>query len=458
MAHEPRNRALVDRSRTLGRHVRPARRAPHRRPRRLPSGGDGGGRCAHRRRRRRPGDPVRRGPRASAPATSPRRWTTCRPSSRPTRCRSGPGCSTPTATRSRRSTTRTGSTSRSTRSRGPWSRRSSRSRTTASTSTARSTSRARVRALVTNQANDGVVQGGSSITQQMVKLTLLTQAKTKAERAAATDDTYARKLRELRYAIAFEQNYSKDWILERYLNIAYFGDGTYGVQSAARHYFGVNAKNLNLRQSAMLAGLVKNPTGYDPTNSPDRALARRNVVLDRMAELNVITREKAEKTKETDARPPRRRRPRTAACTPARRSSATTPGTTCSTTRRSATTVAERKTAAQVRRPDHPHHHRPRRPGGGRQGRRRPRRPARPGRRRARDGRARHRRREGDRPVAADGPQREEGRDLPQLRRADEVRRLRRLPGRLDVQAVRARRRDRGGHPAARRRSTRRRR
>ncbi|HEY0905396.1 MAG TPA: transglycosylase domain-containing protein, partial [Marmoricola sp.] len=155
-----------------------------------------------------------------------------------------------------------------------------------------------LRALITNQASNGVVQGGSSITQQMVKMTLLTQAKTKAERREATDDTYARKLRELRYAIAFEQKYSKDWILERYLNIAYFGDGTYGIQSAARHYFDVNAKNLNLRQSAMLAGLVKNPTGYDPTNSPDRALERRNVVLDRMAELNVITREKADRVKQ----------------------------------------------------------------------------------------------------------------------------------------------------------------
>ena len=135
-----------------------------------------------------------------------------------------------------------------------------------------------------------MVQGGSSITQQMVKLTLLSQAETKAERKAATDDTYARKIRELRYAIAFEQNYSKDWILERYLNIAYFGDGAFGVQAAARHYFDKNAKDLDLRESAMLAGLVKNPTGYDPTNSPDRALERRNVVLDRMAELNVIDR------------------------------------------------------------------------------------------------------------------------------------------------------------------------
>ena len=154
-----------------------------------------------------------------------------------------------------------------------------------------------LRALVTNQASGGVTQGGSSITQQMVKLTLLSQAKTKAQKKAATDDTYARKIRELRYAIAFEQNHSKDWILERYLNIAYFGDGAFGVQAAARHYFGVNAKDLSLRQSAMLAGLVKNPTGYDPTNSPDRAVERRNVVLDRMAELNVITRDKAENVK-----------------------------------------------------------------------------------------------------------------------------------------------------------------
>ncbi|WP_297737805.1 transglycosylase domain-containing protein [Nocardioides sp.] len=157
--------------------------------------------------------------------------------------------------------------------------------------------RGTIRAFVTNQAS-GSVQGGSSITQQMVKQTLLNQADTKAEAAAATDDTYARKIRELRYAIAFEKNYSKDWILERYLNIAYFGDGTYGIQSAAQHYFRKNAKNLNYQQSATLAGLVKNPTGYDPTNSPERALNRRNVVLDRMATLNVIPREQAEKMKE----------------------------------------------------------------------------------------------------------------------------------------------------------------
>jgi membrane peptidoglycan carboxypeptidase len=154
-----------------------------------------------------------------------------------------------------------------------------------------------LRALFTNQAADGVVQGGSSITQQLVKLTLLNQANTKAEREAATDDTYARKLRELRYAIALEKKYSKDWILERYLNTAYFGDGAHGIQAAAQHYFNVNAKDLNLRQSAMLAGLVQSPGAFDPTNNPDRSRERRNVVLDRMAELSVITERQAEKAK-----------------------------------------------------------------------------------------------------------------------------------------------------------------
>ena len=99
-----------------------------------------------------------------------------------------------------------------------------------------------LRAMITNQANDGVVQGGSTITQQLVKLTLIQQADTPEEQAAASDDTYARKFNELRYAAALEENYSKDWILERYLNTAYFGDGVYGIQMAAKHYFGVNAK------------------------------------------------------------------------------------------------------------------------------------------------------------------------------------------------------------------------
>jgi membrane peptidoglycan carboxypeptidase len=144
-----------------------------------------------------------------------------------------------------------------------------------------------LRAFVSNQTSSGGTQGGSSITQQMAKMTQLSQARTAAERKAATANTYQRKIQELRHAIAFEQNYSKDWILERYLNLAYFGDGAYGIQAASRHFFSVNASQLTLQQAATLAGLVKNPVGFDPTRYKDRALARRNVVLNRMAELRV---------------------------------------------------------------------------------------------------------------------------------------------------------------------------
>ncbi len=154
------------------------------------------------------------------------------------------------------------------------------------------------RAFVTNQAASGVVQGGSTITQQLVKLTLLSAAKTDEEREQATDDSYARKLRELRYAIALEKEHSKDWILERYLNTAYFGDGAYGIQAAAKHYFSANARNLNLNQAATLAGLVQNPTKFDPTNGGGtQAIQRRDVVLDRMAQLGAITQQQADRNK-----------------------------------------------------------------------------------------------------------------------------------------------------------------
>ncbi|HEX6247594.1 MAG TPA: transglycosylase domain-containing protein [Nocardioidaceae bacterium] len=159
-----------------------------------------------------------------------------------------------------------------------------------------------LRAFITNKAEGGTVQGGSSITQQMVKMTLINQAETEEERLAATADTYERKLNELRYAIAFEEKYSKDWILERYLNIAYFGDGAYGIEAAARHYFSKPARKLNLRESALLAGLVKNPTGYDPTNDPTAAKDRRDTVLARMAQLNVITDSEYEKARDSKLR------------------------------------------------------------------------------------------------------------------------------------------------------------
>ncbi|MBS43661.1 MAG: glycosyl transferase [Nocardioides sp.] len=154
-----------------------------------------------------------------------------------------------------------------------------------------------MRAFFTNAASGDVVQGGSTITQQLVKQTLLNQAATEEEQQAATDDTYARKLRELRYAIALEKQYSKDWILERYLNTVFFGDGAYGIQAAAKHYYDVNAKKLNLNQAATLAGLVQNPSAFNPTIYPERAIERRDIVLDRMAELGAVPQARADKVK-----------------------------------------------------------------------------------------------------------------------------------------------------------------
>ncbi|QYJ03692.1 penicillin-binding protein [Nocardioides panacisoli] len=152
-----------------------------------------------------------------------------------------------------------------------------------------------LRALVTNQAADEVVQGGSSITQQLVKQTLVNQADGDEEAIArATDESYARKIRELRYAIALEKKYSKDWILERYLNTVYFGDGAYGVQSAAKHFFNVDAKDLNRKQAATLAGLVQSPEALNPTSYPERAKERRDVVLRRMASLGAAPEKRVE--------------------------------------------------------------------------------------------------------------------------------------------------------------------
>ncbi|MBA2558832.1 MAG: transglycosylase domain-containing protein, partial [Propionibacteriales bacterium] len=153
------------------------------------------------------------------------------------------------------------------------------------------------RAFVVNLFNGGVVQGGSTITQQLVKLTRVENATTAKQRTAATEDTQARKVEELRYALWVEDHLTKNEILEHYLNTAYYGDGAYGIEAAAHHYFSTTAAKLDLTQSALLAGLVKNPTGYDPTNSKSTARNRRNTVLDRMLDLHVITTKEAKRAK-----------------------------------------------------------------------------------------------------------------------------------------------------------------
>ncbi|MEV7969414.1 transglycosylase domain-containing protein [Sphaerisporangium sp. NPDC088356] len=149
-----------------------------------------------------------------------------------------------------------------------------------------------IRALARNLAAGGVSQGGSSITQQYVKQVLLNSADTDQEKNKALEASYARKLNELRYAMAVEQKYTKDEILEKYLNIAYFGAGAYGVEAAAKRFFGVEASELTLPQAATLAGAVQDPNATDPNlgkKQRERLLNRRDVVLHRMAELVKIT-------------------------------------------------------------------------------------------------------------------------------------------------------------------------
>jgi membrane peptidoglycan carboxypeptidase len=128
-------------------------------------------------------------------------------------------------------------------------------------------------------------RGGSTIEQQYVKnYQLLVTAQTDAERRAAVETTPARKLREMRIALALDKTFSKAEILTRYLNLVSFGNGSYGVQDAAQTYFGIEASQLNWQQAALLAGLVQSPNALDPYSNPDGALQRRNLVLDTLIE------------------------------------------------------------------------------------------------------------------------------------------------------------------------------
>jgi penicillin-binding protein 1A len=120
-------------------------------------------------------------------------------------------------------------------------------------------------------------QGGSTITQQLARLSMLTPGK-----------TFRRKLQELMLAPRLERTFTKDEILELYLNKAYFGDGLYGVEAAALGYFGKHASELNVAEAALVAGLVKSPSTYAPTVSADRAIARRNIVLGAMHRVRAI--------------------------------------------------------------------------------------------------------------------------------------------------------------------------
>ena len=145
-----------------------------------------------------------------------------------------------------------------------------------------------IRALINNLEHKPV-QGGSTLAQQYVKNVLILSAANPTAAQTATTDTLARKIRELRLAIAVEHKMSRNQILAGYLNDAYFSNQAVGVQVAAETYFGKPAKKLNLAEAALLAGMVENPTAYDPITNPGTALQRRNTVLARMAQLGMIS-------------------------------------------------------------------------------------------------------------------------------------------------------------------------
>ncbi|MCK7637362.1 transglycosylase domain-containing protein [Corynebacterium sp. P7202] len=147
-----------------------------------------------------------------------------------------------------------------------------------------------IRAMATNIFSGSVQQGASTLDQQYVKnYLLLVDAEDEAEQAAATETSYARKLREMRMASDLEQLLTKDEILTRYLNIVPFGNGAYGVEAAAQTYFGVPAVELDVAQSAMLAGIVQSSSVLNPYTNEVGVTQRRNTVIDTMVATGSIT-------------------------------------------------------------------------------------------------------------------------------------------------------------------------
>ena len=155
------------------------------------------------------------------------------------------------------------------------------------------------RAVVQNYRRGRIVEGGSTITQQLTKVLFLTP-----------DKSLERKLKEAVLALELERRYSKDRILEMYLNQVYFGQGSYGVEAAARTYFGKSVSELTVRESALIAGLPRAPTNYSPFDRPEAAKRRREVVLRRMVDFGTIKDEEAKRLAKTDLGliPPERRR------------------------------------------------------------------------------------------------------------------------------------------------------
>ena len=154
-----------------------------------------------------------------------------------------------------------------------------------------------LRALIINMRSGDIRQGGSTITQQFAKNIFLTP-----------DRTVKRKAQEMLLALQIEMAYSKDEILAFYLNNVYFGAGAYGLRAASERYFDKPPERLSVGEAAMLAGLLKAPSRYAPTSSPDAARDRAKIVLAAMVDAGVLEREEADKIREADIASISRRR------------------------------------------------------------------------------------------------------------------------------------------------------
>ncbi|WP_026189895.1 transglycosylase domain-containing protein [Salinispora mooreana] len=156
-----------------------------------------------------------------------------------------------------------------------------------------------VRAFVNNSQEGSHQQGASTLTMQYVRLAIAYSATHPADVVAATEDTSARKIREMNLALQVEKQFTKDEILLRYLNIAAFGNGAYGIYAASQVYFAKPPSELTIAEAALLAGLVKAPSTLDPTTTSGypSAMARRDYILDHMVRINAITEKEAEKAK-----------------------------------------------------------------------------------------------------------------------------------------------------------------
>ena len=146
-----------------------------------------------------------------------------------------------------------------------------------------------LRAARSNLEAGGISQGGSTITQQYVKLAIIENV----------EQTASRKLEELWYATRLEDEYGKDFILLQYLNTVYFGHGAYGIKAAAQTYFNKDISEISINEAALLAGLLKAPSRYDPFRNYSQSLRRSHLVLDRMVANGFITQEQRDEATES---------------------------------------------------------------------------------------------------------------------------------------------------------------